>query len=290
MIGGVELKVTSYSVTDGVATVTLARPPGNAWTGRMHHEYRAGLAEAERDPGVRAIVVTGAGRAFCVGADARALDRQIGQDRYDPGVDLGSLPRPGFGLNAEFDELFAYHFGILKPIVAAINGPAAGVGLVLACFCDIRFAAAGAKLTVATPRLGLPAEYGLSWLLPRIVGLGHAADLLMSSRVIPAEEAAQIGLVNKVFAFDDLLPSVQAYAGELAGAVSPAALREVKRQLYADLHRGVGAAVRDAEASVQALIGGPDFREGVTAWREKRPPRFPPRESDPPTTDREAGV
>ena len=274
-IAALELKVTSYEVANGVATVTLDRPPGNSWTGRMHYEYRSCLAEAEGDPEVRAIVVTGAGRAFCVGADARALERQIGQDRYDPGVDVASLPKPGYGLSAEFDELFAYHFGILKPIVAAVNGAAAGVGLVLACFCDVRFAAARAKLTVATPRLGLPAEYGLSWLLPRIVGLGHAADLLMTSRVILADEAAQIGLVNKVFPADELLPAVQAYAATLAHTVSPAALREVKRQLYADLHRGVGASVRDAAASVEGLIGGPDFREGVAAWREKRPPHFP---------------
>ena len=100
----------------------------------------------------------------------------------------------------EYDHVYAFHYGIPKPIIAAINGAAAGVGLVLACFCDIRFAAAGAKLTTSSGRLALPAEHGLSWVLPRLVGIGHAADLLLSSRVVLAEEAAQIGLVNRVLA------------------------------------------------------------------------------------------
>jgi enoyl-CoA hydratase/carnithine racemase len=274
MIGDLELKVTTYEVAGGVAIVTLARPPHNSWSGRMHHEYRACLAEAERDPSVGAIVVTGAGRSFCVGADSRALEHQVDRASYDPGVVLDELPRPGYGLDPEFDELYAYHFGILKPIVAAINGPVAGVGLVIACFCDVRFAVEGAKITVATPKLGLSAEYGLSWLLPRIMGLGRAADLLLSSRVIRAEEAEHLGLVNRVFPADQLLPSVLAYAGKMANALSPAALREVKRQLYADQHRGIGASVRDSDASTRQLMQGPDFREGVSAWLEKRPPRF----------------
>ena len=274
VIAGVELKVTTYGVAGGVAIVTLARPPHNSWSGRMHEEYRVCLAEADRDPSVGAIVVTGAGRSFCVGADSRALDRQTEKADYDPGVVLDDLPRAGYGLDPEYDELFAYHFGILKPIVAAINGPVAGVGLVVACFCDVRFAAEGAKITVATPKLGLPAEYGLSWLLPRIMGLGRAADLLFTSRVVLAEEAERLGLVNKVFPADELLPWVLQYAGDLANRISPAALREIKRQLYADQHRGVGAAVRDSEVATNQLMKGPDFREGVGAWLEKRPPRF----------------
>lgn len=276
LIDGLELKVTAYEVAGRVATVTLARPPHNSWSGRMHHEYRACLAAAERDPGVGAIVITGAGRSFCVGADSRALERQTGKADYDPGVVLDDLPRAGYGLDPEYDELFAYHFGILKPIVAAINGPVAGIGLVIACFCDVRFAAEEAKITVATPKIGLSAEYGLSWLLPRIVGLGRAADLLFSSRVILGKEAEHIGLVNQVLPADQLLPAALSYAGDLANRISPAALREIKRQLYADQHRGVGASVRDSDASTKQLMKGPDFREGVSAWLEKRPPRFSP--------------
>ena len=174
-----ELKVVRYEVADRVATITLNRPERlNAWTGRMHHEYRWSMAEAEADPDVRAVVVTGAGRGFCAGADARALDGHVEKGAYDSGVVEDELPRPGYGVRPEFDHAFAYHYGLTVPVIAAINGPAAGVGLVLACFADVRFAAAGAKLTTSAPRLGLPAEYGLSWVLPRLVGAGHAADLL----------------------------------------------------------------------------------------------------------------
>src|SRR3984957_19931642 len=192
-----ELKVTRYEVAAAVATITLVRPERlNAWTGRMHTEYRALLARAADDRAVRVIVVTGAGRGFCAGADARALEGHVEKGGYDPGTGPG-LEYPGYGVRPGVDAEFPYHFGIPKPIIAAVNGPAAGVGFALACYCDLRFAAAGAKLTTSHGRLGLPAEYGLSWLLPRLIGLTRAADLLLSSRVILAEEAAEIGLVNR---------------------------------------------------------------------------------------------
>ena len=205
--------------------LTLDRPDRlNAWTGRMHTEYRWALAHAEADPTVRVVVVTGAGRGFCAGADARALGGHVEAGRYDPGTPP-DLARPGYGVRPEFDHAFAFHFGLRFPVIAAINGPAAGVGLVLACFCDIRFAAAGAKLTTSSGRLGLPAEYGLSWVFPRLVGLGHAADLLLSSRVVLAEEAAGSGLVNRVLPPDELLHHTLGYADRLATEVSPAASR-----------------------------------------------------------------
>ena len=161
------LKVTRYGVSDGVATVTLDRPDRlNAWTGRMNTEYRWLLARAAEDPGVRVIVVTGAGRGFCAGADTRALEGHVERGGYDPGTGP-DLAHPGYGVRPEFDAEFAYHFGIPKPIIAAVNGAAAGAGFALACHCDLRFAAAGAKFTAAHGRLGLPAEFGLSWLLPR---------------------------------------------------------------------------------------------------------------------------
>ncbi len=264
-----------YDVGDGVATVTLHRPDRlNAWTGRMHHEYRDALARAERDDGVRVIVVTGAGRGFCAGADTRALDRHAHSGRYDAGVDLATLAMPGYGVRAEFDHAFAFHYGIPKPIIAAVNGPAAGVGLVLACYCDIRFAAAGAKLTTSSGRLGLPAEYGLSWVLPRLVGIGHAADLLFSSRIVLAEEAARIGLVNRVLPADELLPFTSDYARTIARDVSPASNATAKRQLYADLHGDVGTAVAESERLLEEMVQQPDYAEGVRAWREKRQPRF----------------
>lgn len=273
-----ELEVVRYDVAgDGVATVTLHRPERlNAWTGRMHAEYRWVLAEAERDEAVRVIVVTGAGRGFCAGADTKALGRNAEAGRYDSGVRGEQLARPGHGVRAEYDHAFAFHFGIPKPIIAAINGPAAGVGLVLACFCDLRFAAAGAKLTTSAPRLAFPAEYGLSWVLPRLVGTGHAADLLLSSRVVLAEEAAVMGLVNKVLPDDELLPFVQQYAHALATEVAPAALAVTKRQLYADWHRDVGSSVAESEQLIEQMVATADHAEGVRAWLEKRPPRFGP--------------
>lgn len=270
-----DLKVVRYEVADRVAVVTLDRSERmNAWTGRMHTEYRWVLAEAERDDDVRVIVVTGAGRAFCAGADTTALDGHVDRGAYDAGVDLSTLARPGYGVRDEFDHAFAFHYGIPKPVIAAINGPAAGVGLVLACYCDVRYAVQGAKLTTSSGRLGLPAEYGLSWVLPRLVGIGHAADLLLSSRVVLAEEGERIGLVNRVFAPEELLPATLDYARTIARDISPSSLRESKRQLYTDLHRDVGSAVAESEALLDRMATEPDFREGVRAWQERRPPRF----------------
>ncbi len=269
------LKVTRYAVEGGVATITLHRPERlNSWTGRMNTEYRALLARAATEPSVRVVVVTGAGRGFCAGADSRALEGHVERGGYDPGTGPG-LATPGYGVRPEFDAEFAYHFGIPKPIIAAVNGPAAGVGFALACYCDLRFAADGAKLTTAHGRLGLPAEFGLSWLLPRLVGLTRAADLLLSSRVLLAGEAADIGLVNRVLAPDALMDGVYDYARTLATEVSPASLAATKHQLYTDLHRDVGSAGRDAEGRMRAMMAGPDFAEGVAALTERRPPRFP---------------
>ncbi len=269
-----DLKVVRYEVDGGVATVTLNRPHRmNAWTGRMHAEYRWCLARADGDPSVRAVVVTGEGRAFCAGADATALSGHVAAGGYDPGTP-DDMANPGHGVRSEYDHAFAWHYGLTIPVIAAVNGPAAGVGLVLACYCDLRFVAAGAKLTTSAPRLGLPAEYGLSWVLPRLVGIGHAADLLLSSRVVRAEEAATMGLVNRVLPTDQVLTEAQAYARALATEVSPVALRTTKAQLYADLHGDVGTAVARSENLLDELTTGPDFVEGVAAWQEKRTPRF----------------
>lgn len=268
-----ELKATRYEVSDGVAVVTLARPKRrNAWTGRMHTEYRWILAQADQDPAVRVIVVTGdpEGQAFCAGADLGALDGHAEKGRYDSGTDE-TIAMPGFGIDPAFDATFAYHFGIGKPVIAAINGPAAGVGLVLAAFADLRFCVPGAKFTAAHGRFNFPAEFGLSWVLPRIVGLTHANDILLSSRTFTSEEAMAMGFLNRLVAPEDLMAQVLDYARTLARNVAPGSARESKRQIYRDLHRDAAASVVAAERLLEAMIREPDYREGVRAWSEKRP-------------------
>lgn len=269
-----ELKAVRYEVTDRVGLITLARPERlNAWTGRMHLEYRWCLQQAEDDPAVRVIVVTGEGRGFCAGADSAALDGHAERGGYDAGLPP-EVPSPGAGLDTRFDADFAYHFGLSTPTIAAVNGPAAGVGLVLACFCDLRFAAAGAKLTTAHGKLNLPAEYGLSWLLPRIVGVGRALDLLLSSRVILAEEALDWGLVNRVLPPDGLLPATLEYARELASTVSRRSLAETRRQVWLDQHDDVRTAVERAAGLLESMMSEEDYRRGVSALLAKRPPAF----------------
>jgi enoyl-CoA hydratase/carnithine racemase len=269
-----QLKTTQYAVAERIATITLHRPQRmNAWTGRMHTEYRHCLARAEGDAAVRAIVVTGAGRGFCVGGDAAALQGHVAKGGYDPGTPQ-ELAKPGFGVAPEFDASFAFHFGLSKPIVAAINGPAAGVGLALACFCDLRFAAAGSKLTTAHGKLNLPAEYGLSWLLPRMIGLTRANELLLTSRVFLAEEALAYGLVNEVHPQDRLLSATYSFVADLIARVSPQSLRQTRWQVYRDLHRDVGSAVRDSEHLIDSMMREPDYAEGVAAFVAKRPPEW----------------
>ncbi len=269
-----ELKATTLVCNDGIATIRLNRPQRmNAWTGRMHAEYRWCLAQADADERVRVIVLTGEGRGFCVGGDAEALQGHVRKGGYDPGTPA-EMDKPGFGTDPVFDASFAYHFGLNKPVIAAINGPAAGVGLALACFADLRFAAAGAKFTTAHGKLNLPAEYGLSWLLPRMIGLTRANELLLSSRVFEAEEAKALGLVNEVFPAAELLQRTYDYAANLIATVSPNALRQTRWQIYRDLHRDVASAVIDSEGLIAEMMREADYREGVAAFVGKRPPRW----------------
>jgi enoyl-CoA hydratase/carnithine racemase len=263
-------KVTTYEVTDGVAVVTLDRPERlNAWTTRMEVEVHDALASADADASVRAVVVTGAGRAFCAGADMAALDGYARGESYD----LSTTEVSG-EVRADWLGSFTSLLGLTKPVVAAINGPAAGVGFVLACFADVRFAAAGAKLTTSFARIGLPAEHGVSWILPRLVGAGRAADLLLSSRVVLAEEAERIGLVNRVCPPASVVDEAVAYARAMALECSPASLAAIKRQLWGDLLDPLEHSWRDGVARMASMLLEPDFAEGVAAFREKRPPRF----------------
>jgi len=267
--------VVRYEMAGRVATVTLNRPERlNAWTGRMETQYRWALARADADPSVGAIVVTGAGRGFCAGADRAAVEALAAAGEYDTGL-RDPPAEPGRGVRSDFDHPFAFHLGLSKPVIAAVNGPAAGVGFVLACYCDLRYAAAGAKLTTSFGRLGLPAEYGVSWLLPRIVGVARAADLLFSSRVVLAEEAERMGLVNAVLPPSEVAPHTAEVARTMAEEISPASLLAMKRQLYGDLLDDLDGSVRRSVELLHRMVAEPDFAEGAAALTEKRRPRFP---------------
>lgn len=270
-----ELKNTDYEVDQRVATIWLDRPHRmNAWTGRLHTEYRYLLNRANEDSGVGAIVVTGRGKGFCVGGDSQALTGHSERGSYDAGTPE-DIAKPGYGVNANFNAAFAYHFGLTKPVIAAINGPAAGIGLALACFADVRFAIPGIKFTTAHGKLNLPAEYGLSWMLPRIVGLGRANDLLLTSRVFMSDEAEQIGFVNQLYSPETLVAESQAYAKNLIETVSPESLRQTRWQVYQDLHGSVAASVDTSEQLLEAMMRDDDYREGVKAFLEKRKPQWP---------------
>jgi enoyl-CoA hydratase/carnithine racemase len=272
-----ELRATAYRVEGHVAVIELSRPARrNAWTGRMHTEFRWCALEAERDPSVRVVVLQGdpTGGAFCVGADTEALAGHVERGGYDDGL-RGEVASPGSGVHPFTDAHFAWQLALRVPIIAAINGACAGVGLAAAAFCDVRFVARDAVLTTAASKLGLPAEYGLSWLLPRLVSRLHATDLLLSGRRFRGSEAEAMGFA---FGCDDAAATVEAahaYAQSLATSVSPHSVTITKRQLLEDLLRhDVGASVRDADRLLSEAMRGPDYREGVAALREKRPPDF----------------
>lgn len=269
-----ELTNVRYEMTGRTAVIFLDRPHrNNAWTGRMDTEYRECLDHADRDPAVRVIVVTGSGDRFSVGGDSQALESHADKGTYDTGI--GPEPAtPGYGTQPEFDHPFACHYGLTKPVIAAVNGAAAGIGFALACFADLRFATPGAKFTTAHGKLGLPPEYGLSWVLPRLVGLGRGLDLLLTSRVILAEEALGWGLVNQIHPADQLLGNTVDYAEQLASSVSAGALSASRAMTYADLHRDVGSSIVDSVQRLTDMMGGAEYREGVAALVEKRPPNF----------------
>lgn len=266
-----------FSVADYVATITLNRPEKlNAWTMRMESEYRHAMAEAEAREDVRVIVVTGAGRGFCAGADMSLLSGiQGGSVDLDAGAGAGSaMPGGGSGVRDDFKKPYTFPLGIRKPILGAINGHAMGLGLVHAVYCDIRFASEQAKFGTAFSQRGLIAEHGLGWLLPRLIGVENALDLLFSARIIDAAEAKGMGLVSRVVPHEALLPSVYEYAAHLATRCSPRALGIIKRQVYDSLMCDLGPATDVAIAEMMASFSTEDFAEGVNSFIEKRPPRF----------------
>ncbi|MBI3213065.1 MAG: enoyl-CoA hydratase [Mycobacterium sp.] len=259
-----------YEVRDsGVAVLTFNRPERmNAWGGELAAGFYAGIAAAEADPDVRVIVITGRGRAFCAGADMGGLST-ISTVTVESAnqTDVSALvagKHPYFLTQLD------------KPVVAAINGSIAGMGLSQALMADVRFAAAGAKFTTSFARRGLIAEYGISWILPRLIGWGAATDLLLSGRTFFAEEAAALGLVKEVVPAEQLMERTLAYAEEMAANCAPSSLAVMKRQLYADAGLPLVETSAKAERLMHDSMQRPDFIEGITAFFEKRPPNFPP--------------
>ena len=262
-----------YAVQDRVATITLNRPDRlNAWTHTMQGELRAAFEAAEQDSAVRAIVVTGAGRGFCAGADMGGMAANIASNKIVEESDFAAFATNDAS-GRDFDQPLTYLLKIPKPVIAGINGPVAGIGLCLALFADIRFIAPSAKVTTAFSRRGLIAEYGSSWILPRLIGPMNAADLLLSGRVVSPEEAAALGLA-RLIAAEGFRESVQAYAADLANNVSPRSLAVIKKQIWEDLLSTLAQSCVRADREMLASLRSDDFREGVAHFIEKRPARF----------------
>ena len=253
-----------YSVENYVATITLNRPDKlNAWTSEMDADVRHAVEHAAADESVRAVVITGAGRGFCAGADMSRLSRLSSGET--PGAVIGGNGRkPG-----NFEQKFSYFLRVPKPIFAAINGPIAGIAVCLSLFCDFRYMAEGAKLTTAFARRGLIAEHGSAWMLPRLIGPMNALDLLYSARAVDAAEAERLGLVRKLPA-ENFLGNVQSIARELITASSPRSIGVIKRQVFQSYFQSLAEAWAMADAEMIASFGSEDFKEGVAHFVEKR--------------------
>lgn len=265
-----------YSVASAVAEITLNRPDKlNAWTLRMSAEVEHAMRRANGDAAVRAIVVTGAGKGYCAGADMNLLQSFQGGGGASPGFDdLGAAPPLDTGLPAALRGPYSYPLGLEKPVLAAVNGVAAGLGLSYMLYYDMRIASERARFGTVFARRGLVAEHGSAWLLPRLVGMHNACDLLFTGRLVDAREALAMGLVNRVVPHDSLLAEVRELATDMATLCSPRSLRIMKRQLYGDLWRDLGESMAEADREMVQSFSSEDFREGVASFLERRKPRF----------------
>jgi len=262
----------TYEVDDPVAVITLNRPASmNAWAGAMEAEVSDAMHRAAADPAVVGIVVTGAGRAFSAGADMKVLSNL--SQRTD-GSAAGAAGADEQGPDGDFSGRFPYLMTIDKPIIAAINGAVAGMSFPFALCCDLRVVTPDSLFLTAFAQRGLIAEWGLSWMLPRLVGPAVALDLLFSSRRVKGEEALALGLANYLVPADQLLDFCREYICNLAVSCSPTSMAVMKRQVYEHLHRGLGDAERDAARLMAESLSRPDFKEGVESFLEKRPPNF----------------
>ena len=265
-----------YEVADPVATITMNRPDRlNAFTTRMLAEIRHALAEAEKDARVVGIVLTGAGRGFCAGMDMDTLDDISGgsdsanQDLSDLDADPGN---PDMG--TQFASMYNHLLGLRKPILAAVNGAAAGMGMAYALLCDMRFVEKNAKFTTAFSQRGLVAEHATSWVLPRLIGTSKALDLLWSSRKFSGTEAKELGIADRLCESGESVNEATAYLKELAQVASPTSLMIMKQQVYKHIDMPLGPAMEETGRLMEESLTREDFREGVRSFIERRAPRF----------------
>ena len=252
-----------YEVSDPVATITLNRPERmNAMTDPLFQRFRQCIDAAAADPEVVGIVVTGTGRAFSAGLDTDVLST-IAED--------GS--REDRSLSGDRKGLFSYLTQVPKPVIAAVNGVAAGGGYVLATMCDLRFGGPEARFTSVFSKRGLVSEHGVTWTTPRLVGVGNALDLLWSSRMVGAEEAHRMGLLE--YLVGDPVAEAQEYIRNLAGTASPTTIAETKRMVWDHAGRNIDESLDDMWEVLRNQFGRPDITEGVNSFLEKRPPEFP---------------
>jgi len=265
-----------YRVEDGIAVITLNRPDRlNAWRAEMDRDVRAAMKAASSDEAVRVIVLTGAGRGFCAGADMNNLQSLAGSGTDGAARPRLAVPEPfDASANENFKRQYSWFPSVPRPIIAAINGPCAGLGLIMSLYADMRFASDKAVFTTAFARRGLIAEHGVSWLLPRLVGMAHACDLLYSARTVRAPEALAMGLVSRVIPEEQFMAEVMAYARMLATEASPRSMREMKREMWHAQFQTLAQAIDEANGDMAGSFASADFKEGVAHFVEKRKPQF----------------
>lgn len=268
-----------YRQQGSIGIITLDRPERlNAWTAAMERSVKRAILAAAADASVRAIVITGAGRGFCAGADMQLLQGAASSTEVQARREAEASAPAAVELEPELSTPYPGRFGYLlsvgKPIVAAINGPCAGIGLVLTLFCDLRWASEQAMFTTAFAKRGLIAEHGSSWLLPRLVGPAHALDLLLSARRVQAAEAATIGLVHQTFAHATFLDEVLTRLQSSIDEVSPRSMAVMKAQIWKSLSQTFDEALQLADREMLKSFTSADFKEGVAHFVEKRAPRF----------------
>ncbi|MEM7000127.1 MAG: enoyl-CoA hydratase-related protein [Pseudomonadota bacterium] len=265
-----------YSVNDPVATITLNRPEAlNAITGRMGVEMKHALAAAEADERVVGIILTGAGRGFCAGADIGGLQNTAagGSAAQEDLSEFAAQPgNPDMGEN--FTVTYSYMLSIRKPLIAAVNGACAGLGFVFACLCDMRFVEQQAKFSTAFVNRGLIAEHGSSWVLPRLIGSARALDILWSGRKFTGEEAERLGLADRLCETGTSVAQAEDYIRMLAETAAPESIKMIKAQVYRHLNMELADALKESNDWMAASLKQEHFKEGVSSFVEKRPPNF----------------